>query len=202
MPVEEHEPQQFSRRRLLKHSVAWFGAAMTVAQWEALAQTAAAVSAESAPQFLDRRRFRTLTAAVDTLVPETDTPGALLANVHHFIDRLLAEWAAPERQSRWLSGLAEFDRLAQDAGAEGFAASTGRQQLALLQTLDDAAYADNGSDGFYPEFKKLVLFAYYSSEVGATEELRYQRLPGDYRPCLPFGAEDRPWFWNGYAYEL
>jgi hypothetical protein len=201
MSFDKHEPQHLSRRQVLAHSLAWLGTAMTVTQWQSLSEAAAA-NPESAPQFLDRRRFATLTAAVDTLVPRTDTPGALDANVHRFIDRLLAEWAAPERQAEWLAGLAEFDRQAQAAGADSFAGSTAEQQLALLQSLDDAAYADGGSDGFYPAFKKLVLFAFYSSEVGATEELRYQRLPGEYRPCLPFTATDRPWFWNGYAYEL
>jgi hypothetical protein len=201
MPYDEHEPQHLSRRQVLAHSLAWLGTAMTVTQWQSLSEAAAA-HPESDALFLDRRRFATLTAAVDTLVPRTDTPGALDANVHRFIDRLLAEWAAPERQAEWFDGLAEFDGLAQAAGADSFAGSTGEQQLALLQSLDDAAYADGGSHGFYPAFKKLVLFAYYSSEAGATKELRYQRLPGEYRPCLPFTANDRPWFWNGYAYEL
>ncbi|HEX5789411.1 MAG TPA: gluconate 2-dehydrogenase subunit 3 family protein [Woeseiaceae bacterium] len=195
-------PASLSRRRMLLHSAAWLGTAMTVAQWESIARAAAPEPPEAGTLFLDRRRFTTLGAAVDVLLPAGETPGALDAGVDRLIDRLLAEWAAPERRERWQAGLDGFDRLAQADGAHGFAEGTRRQQSDLLQRLDDAAYADGGSGGFYPEFKKVALFAYFTSEAGATQSLRYERLPGEYRPCLPYTAGDGAWFWNGYAYEL
>lgn len=203
MPADN--PLSLSRRQVLARTLASIGVAMTASQWHGLARAAAAGTVP-ATRFLDRDAFETLTAAVDTLVPSTDTPGAVEANVHYCIDLLLAEWAAPGRQSRWLAGLADFDRLARDAGADCFADATRAQRLALLQALDDASFGEGGPDldpdGFYAEFKKLALFAYYSSEAGATEAQRYQRLPGDYRPCLPFATGDRAWFWNGYGYDL
>ena len=37
----------------------------------------------------------------------------------------------------------------------------------------------------YGKFKYLVLLGYYHSEIGATQELRYELVPGAWRSCLP-----------------
>ncbi len=106
------------------------------------------------------------------------------------------------RQARWLAGLSQFDRLAQEGGADGFANNAVHQQLTLLQTLDDAAYSDGGSAGFYPEFKKRAvrLLLFRTRFDGGTALPAAD--PGDHRPCLPFAQGDRAWFCNGFAYEL
>jgi hypothetical protein len=41
-------------------------------------------------------------------------------------------------------------------------------------------------DPAYAKFKHLVLLGYYHSEVGATQELRFELVPGAWRPCVPF----------------
>ena len=35
------------------------------------------------------------------------------------------------------------------------------------------------------EMSQFVLSAYYHSEIGATQELRYEMVPGTWRACLP-----------------
>ena len=81
-------------------------------------------------------------------------------------------------------------------------ASTAPQQIDLLHSLYKEAFAKDSKDIFFSELKKMVLFGYYSSEPGATLELRYQRIPGDYLPCVPLEDDSRAWFWNGYSYGL
>lgn len=46
---------------------------------------------------------------------------------------------------------------------------------------------------FWPTFKRLVLVGYYTSEAGATEELRYEAVPGRYDGCLPVAEVGRAW---------
>jgi len=43
----------------------------------------------------------------------------------------------------------------------------------------------------YAKFKYLVLAGYYLSEVGATQELRYELIPGAWRACVPFSEIGR-----------
>jgi len=46
---------------------------------------------------------------------------------------------------------------------------------------------------FWHTMKELTLVGYYTSEVGATKELRYAQVPGHYRGCVPFSEVGRTW---------
>ena len=48
-------------------------------------------------------------------------------------------------------------------------------------------------DPAYGKFKALVLALYYLSEAGATQELRYEHVPGAWEPSLPVTADTRGW---------
>ncbi len=46
---------------------------------------------------------------------------------------------------------------------------------------------------FFSHVKELTLVGYYTSEVGATEELRYEHVPGRYDGCVPVEELGRAW---------
>ena len=69
--------------------------------------------------------------------------------------------------------------------------------LAWRNAFDDAAPST-----FFRRLKKIILFAFFSSEPGATQALRFDPFPGAYQPCLPYESDDRAWFWLGYGYDL
>jgi hypothetical protein len=46
-------------------------------------------------------------------------------------------------------------------------------------------------DPAYRTFKYLVLVGYYQSEVGATQELRFELVPGAWRSCVPLSEIGR-----------
>ena len=195
-------PTRLTRRSALKAAVALVGGTLAATELGLLSKSVAAMTDDSAPRFLSQDQFLALQQIVDLIIPGTDTPGALDANVHHFIDLMLAEWASPGRQARYVAGLEDIEVRARKVGADSFLASTTPQQIDLLHSLDKEAFAKDSKDIFFSELKKMVLFGYYSSEPGATLELRYQRIPGDYLPCVPLEDDSRAWFWNGYSYGL
>lgn len=41
--------------------------------------------------------------------------------------------------------------------------------------------------------KELTLVGYYTSEIGATEELQYEHVPGRWEPCAPLEEIGRTW---------
>jgi len=199
----DDKPALLTRRKALQGAVSLIGGTVALVQLGPLASRAAAAATENAaPVFFDQDQFSVIEIIVDLIIPETDTPGAITAGVHHFIDLMLAEWASPERQSRYVQGLQDIDQRAREAGEEGFATNSSAQQMQLLQALDREAHIDGAPDTFFREFKKLVLFGYYSSEAGATIELKFDRIPGDYQPCVPIDDPARAWFWLGYSYGL
>lgn len=141
---------------------------------------------------LNAQQDATLAVLTDLILPATDTPGAKAADVNSFIDLLLAEWVEPEDRDRFLKGLADVDTRAHAAFGKDFIQGTPEQQTALLVVLDDEAArwkaspeAKRGPEPFYRNLKWVTLFAYFTSEVGATQEEHYAIIPGRYVPCAP-----------------
>ena len=193
-----------TRRRAIKGAASLLGSTLAASHLASFMSRAAyAAAGESAPVFFDADQFAVLERAVDIIIPETDTPGAVAAGVHHLIDLMLAEWASPARQARYTAGLRDLDARMRQLGAEDFVSAPPSRQLELLQALDREVYEDGTTDAFFAEFKKLVIFGYYSSEAGATQELQYEPLIADYKACVPI--EDiggRAWFWLGFSHGL
>lgn len=150
-------------------------------------------------------KARTLTQGRDELVatlseliiPETDTPGARAALVHEFIDNMLTDWYDEPEVEEFLAGLTGVERRAQERGAQSFTdLDMGIQVEILTQMEADAeAWSENGeadTPPFFRTIKSLTLFGYYSSEVGATQELRVNPM-GVYRADIPFDEIGRAW---------
>ncbi|HEX9607163.1 MAG TPA: gluconate 2-dehydrogenase subunit 3 family protein [Gemmatimonadaceae bacterium] len=46
---------------------------------------------------------------------------------------------------------------------------------------------------YFRMMKELALLGYFTSEVGATQALRYVESPGRYDPCVPYKPGERDW---------
>src|SRR6267378_6623613 len=143
-------------------------------------------------QVLDPHQSETVATIADMIIPTTDTPGARAAQVHRFIDLLLAEWAADDDRKQFLDGLADVDARARAASATDFLAASEAQRAAILTALDAEAQehrktAREGPPPFFDRMKFLTVFDYCTSEIGATAELHYEVIPGSYNGCTELG---------------
>lgn len=139
--------------------------------------------------------FRTLSAhqaeltavLAELIIPATDTPGARVARVDAFIDGMLTDIFTREERERFLAGLVDVDARAQAAHGMTFAAASPAQQVALLTTMDvESRAAKRGTRPFFPWLKELTLVGYYTSEIGASQELRYVHAAGRYDGDVPY----------------
>jgi hypothetical protein len=142
---------------------------------------------------LSRRQLATLAALAERIIPATDTPGAREAGVAEFIDVLLTDWFTAGERDEFLAGLADVDARARASFARAFADGTPPEQDRVVAALDDEAYGPRREDRsepgrFFARFKALTLYGYYNSEVGMTQELRYEIIPHRYEPCAPLGG--------------
>ena len=145
---------------------------------------------------LDPHQNDTVVTIADLIIPATDTPGATAAKVNEFIDLVVGEWFDADERKRFLDGLADVDARSRKRFAKDFTAGTPEQQTELLQLLDAdlAALRDaerrgeeregSTSQRFFRTMKRLILLGYYTSEVGATEELHNPIIPGRYDGCV------------------
>jgi len=128
------------------------------------------------PEVLSPAQGRLLAEVVDTILPATDTPGAKAANVHVFVDLMLAHCVSADGQKAVPGAL--------DAIAPGFMTAPTTDRIAQLERMDAPALA---------LLKELTLLGYFTSEIGATQALAYDRVPGAYRGCIPLAPNQRAW---------
>ncbi len=154
---------------------------------------------------LDPHQNDTVVAMIDIIIPATDTPGAKGARVNEFIDVILTEWATEEERRNFLSGLADVDKQSSELFGKNFVEASSAQQLALLRAMDDSAAAERSrrpprrsadweefdtqlQGNFFEVFKGMTLHGYYTSEIGFSQELNLQIIPGALHGCAPLPA--------------
>lgn len=141
----------------------------------------------AAPESLPAEQMQLLTAVADTIIPQTDTPGAAAAGVPAMLDKLLANWASPAQRTRLLGALDAIDQAAHAKTGMAFAALTPERRYEVLSAFDAKMVKDPG----YARLRQLVATTYYLSEAGATIELRYEHAPGAWEPSIPVTADTR-----------
>ena len=150
-----------------------------------------------APRGLTLDQARTLSAACEAIIPQTDTPGAIAAGVPQFIDRTIAVWLDPPAAARLKRGIDNLDERARARGAANFSALTQDQKVALLSEVEaDQRAADRARPPvphYWNTLKGLTTTGYFTSQAGATKAARYDPVPGAYRGCVPLKEIGRVW---------
>ncbi|HEX8405314.1 MAG TPA: gluconate 2-dehydrogenase subunit 3 family protein [Duganella sp.] len=156
--------------------------------------TAAKGAATNAPGLLSPEALALTAVLAEHIIPATDTPGALAVGAHRTIDRMLLACATASEQRSFLDGLERVDAQAMDADGKRFRALPPKRRVALLHALDGGTAPFNGDDQlFFRKLKSYTLFAYYTSEAGATRELAYLPVPGGYKGNFPLRKNTRTW---------
>jgi gluconate 2-dehydrogenase gamma chain len=153
----------------------WVQPLIALARSHADSHAAAAdMSAQSwTPAVFTPRQNDAVTALTELIIPATDTPGAKDALVNRFIDRVLADAPAPQRDG-FLRGLAWMDTASRSAFGAAIADATAAQQTTLLTRIADDqnhAAADAAGVEFFKVLKSMTISGYYSTEIGLRQEL-------------------------------
>jgi hypothetical protein len=176
--------------------LAGFGLSPLVSQLASAAdlssQTAGEMQGLSAPQ------LRLLDALVETIIPETETPGAREAGVASYINSVYSRAFSELQRDIFTTGLDDIEKACAEQYSIGFEKCSGTEQIVVLTGV--AAQAANSEPGtaapvsFFLLLKELTVIGYYTSEIGATQELRYQAVPGSHEQCITLGENRRAWF--------
>ena len=149
-----------------------------------------------------------LRAVADTIIPQTDTPGALAAHVPAKFDALLVNWASPARKVELFGALTKINDAALAQEKVGFAALSPEKRKTLLTAYDVAALKSvpdtRGLKGMaammagpavadpgYSKLRELIILLYYYSEEALTTELVYEHSPGGWTPSIKATPETR-----------
>ncbi len=188
-----------TRREALHHLTLLVGGAISAPAMGAILSGCRAKPAPASwtPQALTSDQVDLLGALVDLIIPTTDTPGAKDAGFPVLIDKIIRDWVEAEDRVRFQAGLAAADEEMQETHGVAFREATPEQQNALLTRLDREAMQarEEGAAAlpFFATLKEWTLVGYYTSEIGATQELQWLAAPGRYDADLPLEEVGPTW---------
>lgn len=131
-----------------------------------------------------------LSAVADTLIPRTDSPGAVDAGVPATCMTMLTDWASANNRASILSALDVIEALAKAQTGKSFASLPAEIRHNILAAHDLASFS---AETDYRKLRDLIVFLFYMSEPGATIELRYVHVPGAWIASMPLTPESRTW---------
>ncbi|GAB5379305.1 MAG: hypothetical protein Alis3KO_12920 [Aliiglaciecola sp.] len=188
---------QDSRRWFLKKLGATLGtsAAATLVTatgvTSALAYTPKNDSHLSDGKVLNKKQMQVLRELCETVLPRTDTPGAADVDCHGFIDHQLSQCHSKQQQQSVRELINTVEGRAQTLKVSSYTKMTPQQKTDLLVKIESR---DGFSETLHTDFKflkGLILFGYFTSEIGATQVLNYQAVPGGYKGSVPVTAETK-----------
>lgn len=179
-----------ARRNAIKQVAAICGLALSASSLSALAAvvTPPTDMNRSKNTLLDKDQLALVRELGEIIIPTTDTPGAIAAGVHDFIDHFAVYCASKEEQQTL------FDLLKRINSDAPFLQLGKQQQIDLLNNMEQAKNGFTQADrNNFKQFKALVLFGYYTSEIGASQELAYLAIPGGYKGNFKFKEIGKAW---------
>lgn len=157
------------------------------------------------PLFLNDGQVLFISAFVDTLLPATDTPGALDVKADIFIDRFFAKVYDENAQQQARNDIDQLNAGAVVKYGDTFVnlSSEDKKKYLTDREKESGKYRKNvwgtpvgdqdEPPGFYKSLKSLALWAYFSSEKVGEEILVYDPVPGTYSGCIPFSDVGKSW---------
>ena len=186
-----------TRREAIRRVSALLGGAALIGQGAWL--SGCATSRPAAGELFSAVDVALLDEIAETILPETNTPGAKAAQVGPFIAMMVIDTYDPREQRTFLDGLATVEAECRELHGVDFMAASGSQRVALLERLDrEAVEYMRPPDAvrrphYFRMLKELTLLGYFTSEIGYTQAMRYVETPGRFDPCIPYKVGDKLW---------
>jgi gluconate 2-dehydrogenase gamma chain len=193
-------PEMMQRREILRRAAWLLGGAISAPAALAVLQGCSAKeepgAAATAPGFLSAAELALVAEIAEIMIPKTDTSGARDAGVPAFIDMALDGLYSAEDQTRYRSGLAEFETAARASGKPFLEQDAPARTAFLQQSLTAALAGQRKPRPFILMTRELALLGYFTSKVGITENMEYVSVPTAFHGCVPLSQMKKPVYWE------
>ncbi|MFQ3197226.1 MAG: hypothetical protein ACI8R9_000662 [Paraglaciecola sp.] len=160
----------------------------------AMAYTPDPNSAKTNGKILNQPQMAQLRDICAVVIPKTETLGAAEVDTHGFIDNQLFHCHTKDQQQQAVSILKKIDEVTSGRLNKSFANCDKQQQYDLLTSLEQSENGFNNEDKQNFKFvKALLIYGYYTSEVGASKELAYLAIPGGFTGSVPYDSVGKGW---------
>lgn len=144
-----------------------------------------------------------LAELAETIIPQTDTPGARAVKAEEFIIRMLRDCTDARSLSNFITGLQELEAFSLKQYDSSFMACSPAQKTAIMQEFENRSVArwvllgkiENKLIGrpFFTLLKSYTILGFCTSMGGATQALNYLGIPGSYENISPVQPDCRAW---------
>lgn len=143
------------------------------------------VTTQSSDTFLSNDLMEVLAEVVETIIPTTDTPGAKEAKVHEFIDFRVKHNFTAEEQGMFQNVIEEIAA----GNGKSFLEMNTEEREAHLLSFDQSIEEINP----YEVIQGMTAQGFFTSEIGGTQVLAYDPIPGEYIGCIPLSDVGKNW---------
>jgi hypothetical protein len=127
----------------------------------------------------------TLESLAETIIPQTDSPGAKALQSHLFILMMVDECSTSKERDIFKKGLGQFMTLAREKMGTDFIKATPQQRTTFLQEIEKKTSIPEDLLSFYSTTKRLTIQSFTSSEYFLTKIQVYDMVPGRWHGCFP-----------------
>ncbi|MCI4668229.1 MAG: gluconate 2-dehydrogenase subunit 3 family protein [Bacteroidia bacterium] len=156
------------------------------------------------PQALDQNQANLLSDLCESILPATDTPGAIDLGVPKFIDDMVANYMNEKHRKQFIEGLDKVNADAQSKHGKDYLSLEEAEKMEMLTAYDKESYNFNMKwknkvrpkdlvSPFFGKLKGLTMTGYFTTEVGASQVLKYDYVPGGYSGCIPVEEVGGAW---------
>lgn len=139
----------------------------------------------------------------EVIIPETDTPGAKAASVNVYIINVLLNCTDAKQQNKFLTGLDDLENYSIDKYGKTFLKCNLTEKDAIVEHFADHSGYSNRlinkinnkllGEPFYSKLRNLTIEGYCLSQLGATQGLAYDYIPGKFESCIPLQKNQKSW---------
>jgi hypothetical protein len=176
-------------RRAAIHSLLQGGLALSFVPGFAEQAWSAVAAAGHRPtsRALGANQAQMIALIADTILPRTDTPGAIDVGVPAWIDLVLADYFSDAHRVAFLADLNAIDQSAVVRSGAHLTALKGAGLLAVIAPLDAATGSPDltGAQRGYVRLKELVIHGYFTSKPVQQDLLKVVIVPGRFDADVP-----------------
>lgn len=156
------------------------------------------------PAFFDVKEARLISSLLDTILPTTDTPGALDVKSDMFLDKIFAKTYSEDAQQELRAEMSKFNADCKASHGADFADLSDEDKASVLKKEEASGGKFSGSVwggavgkqeviGFYRSIKSMAIWAYMSSEEIGKNVLNYDPIPAAFNGCIPLAEVGNKW---------
>ena len=187
-----------NRREAVRRATFLLGGAITFSGFGAFAEVLSPVAGNGSESKSIASQEALIAEIADTIIPDTKgVPGAKAAGLGPFIVMMMQDCYTADIQKHFADGLMRVDEVSQSKYKKPFTSLTLKEREEIFKFFKSEAQtqiaAGTTPSHFFQLIYELTCVGYYTSEIGATQALRYVHIPGRYEACIPLQPGQKAW---------